>query len=119
VRRPLVLLLTTLALTLSGSVLAAEPPELSGYSVTCSVTLRGAGCFVERPVIVIGPLEVSIGFDARASWASEARGYAAPYAVLGWYAPKWAAWVEIALPDTSIPVLGKPDPFRAGFTIRF
>jgi hypothetical protein len=117
--RPLVLLLTTLALTLGGSVLAADPPSLSGYSVTCSVTLRNAGCFVERPVWVLGPFEVAFGFDARAVWAGSERSYAAPYAILGWYEREWAAWVEIALPDTSIPVMGKPDPIRAGFTIRF
>jgi hypothetical protein len=119
VRRPLVLLLTILALTLCGSALAADPPSLSGYSVTCSVTLRGAGCFLEKPVIVFGPLEVAIGFDARASWTTEARSYAAPYTVIGWYEPRWAAWLEIALPDTHLPVIGKPDPFRFGFTVRF
>jgi hypothetical protein len=124
VRRPLVLLLTILALTLGGSALAAEPEgnggvPLAGYSVTCSATLRGAGCFLEKPVIVFGPLEVAIGFDARASWAASERSYAAPYAILGWYEPRWAAWLEIALPDTHLPIIGKPDPFRFGFTVRF
>jgi hypothetical protein len=120
--RPLVLLITILALTLGGSALAAddiqEPREL-GNSVTCSVTLRGAGCFVERPLLVLGAFEVAIGFDARAVWAGSERSYAAPYAILGWYEREWAAWVEVWIPDVGVPPLGKPDPIRAGFTVRF
>jgi hypothetical protein len=117
--RLLVLLITILALTFGGSAAAGSPPELGGYSVTCSVTLRGAGCFVERPVMVFGSFEVSIGFDARAVWAGGERGYAAPYVVIGVYERAWAAWLEVALPDTRFPAFGKPDPFRFGVTYRF
>ena len=118
-RRPLVLLLTTLALIFSGSAFAADPPELSGYSVTCSVTLRGAGCWIERPVLVLGPLELAVGFDARASWSAWERSYASPFLVAGYYAPRWAAWLEFAIPESRLPAFGKPDPFRVGLTLRF
>ncbi len=117
--RPLVLLLTTLALTWPGSALAADPPELAGYSVTCSVSLTGAGCFIERPVLVLGHFEVAVGFDARAVWTDWERSYASPFLVTGWYAPRWAAWAEIAIPESRLPTLGKPDPIRLGFTVRF
>ena len=118
-RRPLVLLTTTLVLTFGGSALAAEPPYPAGYSVTCSVSLAGAGCFVERPVFVLGAFEVAVGFDARAAWAGEARGYASPFLVAGYYTSTWSVWTEVATPGLQgIPVIGKPDWWRLGFTYR-
>jgi hypothetical protein len=122
-RRPLVLLLTTLALMLGGSAAAEGNAErndaLAGYSVTCSASLAGAGCWIERPVWVLGSFEVAVGFDARAAWGAWERSYASPYAIVGWYAPSWAAWVEFAIPESGMFSFGKPDPFRAGFTFRF
>jgi hypothetical protein len=118
--RPLVLLLMTLALTVCGSALAeGEASTPSGYSVTCSASLAGAGCFVEWPVWVFGPLEVALGFDARASWGAWERSYAAPYGILGWYENNWSAWLEFHLPETGMPLIGKPDPFRLGVTWRY
>ena len=54
--RQLALTLTILALTFSGSALAEGDGTPAGYSVTCSAGLRDAGCFIERPVLVIGAL---------------------------------------------------------------
>ena len=117
--RPLVLLLTTLALMWSGSALAEGEGTPTGYSVTCSASLVGGGCWLERPILVVGALEVAVGLDARATWAGQERGYIAPYGILGWYAPDWAAWLEFHLPDIGLPPIGKPDPFRFGVTWRF
>jgi hypothetical protein len=122
--RPLVLLLMTLALTVCGSALAEGEDanvqrSLTGVSVTCSASLRDAGCFVERPVLVLGALEVALGMDARASWTNEERGYLAPYGVIGWYGDAFSAWLEFHLPETGMPLVGKPDPFRIGFTWRY
>lgn len=120
--RPLVLLITILALTLSANALAEGDTNdqlVMGGSLTCSVSLAGGGCWVERPLVVVGAFEIAVGFDARAVWDGTARSYAAPYAVLGWYAREWAAWIEFWLPDVGVPPLGKPDPFRLGFTWRF
>jgi len=118
--RPLVLLLTILALMLGGSALAeGEGVAPTGYSVTCSASLASAGCWIGRPVWVLGPVEVAVGFDARAVWAGEARGYWAPYAIVGWYSSAWAAWVEFHIPESGMFSFGKPDPFRAGLTLRF
>ena len=49
----------------------------------------------------------------------EARGYASPYAIVGWYPSAWAAWVEFHIPESGMFSFGKPDPFRAGLTLRF
>ena len=118
--RPLALLLMTLALTFSGGALAeGEDVTPAGYSVTCSVSLSGGGCWIERPVLVIGALEVALGFDARASWTNQERGYMAPYGILGWYEDHFSAWLEFHLPETGMPLVGKPDPFRFGVTWRY
>ena len=117
--RPIVLLLMTFALTFSGSAAAEGEVAPAGYSVTCSASMTGGGCWVERPVLVLGRLEVALGMDARASWTNQERGYIAPYAVIGWYESRFAAWLEFHLPDIGIPPVGKPDPFRIGFTFRY
>jgi hypothetical protein len=107
------LLITLLALTFSGSALAAG-------SVTCSVSSTRGGCFIEQPVWVLGPLEVAVGVDAQAGWGAGAGSHLAPYAVVGWFSPAaWAIWVEFALPSSRVPVLGRPDAWRVGFTFRF
>jgi hypothetical protein len=117
--RPLALLLMTLALTFSGSAHAEGEGTSAGYSVTCSASLSGGGCWVERPTFVWGPVELAFGFDARASWGAWERSYAAPYGILGWYENNWSAWLEFHLPETGMPLVGKPDPFRFGVTWRY
>jgi hypothetical protein len=117
--RPVALTLTMLVLTFSGSALAEGEGTPAGYSVTCSAGLRDAGCFIERPVLVIGALELAFGFDARASWADWERSYASPYAILAWYADSWSAWAEFAIPESRIPSIGKTDPLRVGVTWRY
>lgn len=106
------LLITLLALTLSGSALAAG-------SLTCSATSSRAGCFYEVPTFVLGSLEVAVGVDAQVGWGDGAGSHLAPYAIVGWYAPTWSAWLEFHLPETGIPTLGRPDPWRIGVTFRF
>lgn len=106
------LLITLLAWTLCGSALAAG-------SLTCSATSSRAGCFYEVPAFVLGPLEVAVGVDAQAGWGDGASSHLAPYAIVGWYAPTWSAWLELALPDSRVPTFGRPDPWRVGFTVRF
>lgn len=133
-RRPLLLLLvTTLALTLFGSALAegeattedvAVPfSVLAGSSITCSTAWPSSttGCWWERPVLVLGAVELAVGVDAQAVLTGGLNdAHLAPYVILAAYLDTWSAWAEVRLPELAgIPVLGSPDWLRAGFTLRF
>ncbi len=127
-RRPLLLLLVTiLALTPLGSAQDADanpsPPfsVLAGSSITCSSTWPSAvvGCFWERPVLVLGALELAVGVDAEAVLGGQLDGHLAPYVVAAYYADTWSAWTEVRLPELGgIKPIGDSTWLRAGFTYR-
>lgn len=117
---------------MSGSALAerdtpttenvAPPAFLAGSSVTCSTAWPSAtlGCWWERPVLVLGELELALGVDAQAalsgSWED---AHLAPYLILAWYGPTVGAWLEARLPDLpGVPLLGSSDWLRLGFSYR-
>jgi hypothetical protein len=108
------LLIALVALMLLGSA-AAE----GNRTLTCSVSGAVAGCLVEQPVFVLGPLEFSVGVDAQWAYDGVRTSFFAPYALVGWYASSWSVWAEFALPDHRIPTFGKPEPWRVGFRVRF
>jgi len=121
VRRFLLLLLSMMLGTIA---LANEPADvspfgvLSGSTITCSATGAVAGCYLERPVWVAGPLEFTVGIDAQLAYAQGRTGHLAPYAGAAWYADSWSAWLEVHLPESGIPTLGRPDWWRVGMTWR-
>jgi len=95
---------------------------LAGSSITCSSTWPSAvvGCFWERPVLVLGALELALGVDAQATLSGSFDDmHLAPYLITAYYADAWSAWVEVRLPELGgIPVLGSSDWLRAGFAYR-
>jgi hypothetical protein len=107
-----------LAMMLLGTALAQDSGEAT-RTLSCSAAVPSwaVACFVETPVATVGPIEFAIGFDARAL-LSEGNVDFAPYGIAAYYAPTWNAWVEVALPNVT-PIIGRPDPFRAGVTLRF
>lgn len=136
-RRLILLLAMALAMTALASVTVdAEDPTLSvtedvdlapAFSVlhnatlSCSVKLPSGtlGCFLERPVFVLGGLEVAVGVDAQAVLTGGGDAHLAPYGIIAYYADTWSAWLEVMLPELGVPVLGAPDWMRVGFTYRF
>lgn len=119
----------TLATTLLASVTAGEPtdppPEpapaaLAGVTLSCSIAAPSwvSGCWLERPVLVLGGLEVALGLDAQAALGGGVEhAHLAPYGILAYYGEHWSAWVEARLPQLAgVPVLGTPDWLRVGFT---
>lgn len=122
-RRLHLLLVTTLALTPLGSAQGADAnpfSALAGSSITCSSTWPSAvvGCFWERPVLVLGALELTVGVDAQATFTGGLEGaHLAPYLIAAAYLDTWSAWAEVRLPELSgVPVLGSPDWLRVGMT---
>lgn len=127
------LLAITLALLLLGSAHAeggsnntengSVPPAfsvLSNVTVTCSARLPATvvGCFVERPVLVLGDFELALGIDAQAALTNAYTGHLAPYAVLAYYGEALSAWVEVRLPELAgLQPLGDPDWLRLGFSL--
>ena len=107
------LLSTILAMTLTGSALAAG-------SVTCSVTPAVGGCYYERIVAELFGVEFAVGVDAQAAWGDGRTGHLAPYGSIAYYAPTWSAWLEVFMPQAapSVPIVGRSDWFRLGFTWR-
>lgn len=123
------LLAMTLATTLLASVTAGEPtdppPEpapaaLAGVTLSCSIAAPSwvSGCWLERPVLVLGGLEVALGLDAQAALgAGVEHAHLAPYGILAYYGEHWSTWAEVRLPQVAgVPVLGSPDWLRVGFT---
>ena len=107
------------AALLIGSVTAEGERERFGVTLSCSAGSSGyVGCFLERPVLLLGPLEVLAGVDAQAAWSEARSGHLSAYAIVSWRAPSWSVWVEVAVPDR-VPVIGRPDFARAGFAWTF
>lgn len=118
------LLAITLALLLLGSAHAEGEPgsPLANTTLACSARLPTGvvGCFVERPLLVLGPVEVALGVDAQAAFSDAHRGHLAPYAVLAYYGDALSAWVEFRLPELAgLHPIGDPDYLRFGFSYRF
>lgn len=130
-------LLTLLAALLFASAYAEEgvgtdpPPEaieveavspLAGFTIACSVGFPStvAGCFLESPPATLGPLGVAVGVDAQTALTGAAT-HLAPYLVLSYSVDGTFAWVEAALPAEAlgIPVIGRPDYLRVGFSHTF
>lgn len=128
--RPLLIMI--LALTLLGSAAAEEGsatesvapefgvPFLANTTLTCSARLPSAvvGCFYERPITTLGPVELAVGVDAQAALRGALDAHVAAYIVAAVYLEGWSAWVEVFTPEL-VPPIGTPDWFRAGFTVRF
>ena len=108
------LLVVTLALMLLASANAE-----GNRTLACSASQNVSGCWIEAPLYANGPLEIGLGIDAQLAYDGVRTSFFAPYAVLGWYAPKWSAWAELALPQSRFPTFGKPEPWRLGFRLRF
>lgn len=130
-RRPLRPLLGTLvALMLLGSATAEgeAPTEAPAFSVLANATVSCSaawpsttvGCWLEKPLIVLGGLELAIGVDAQAAFKGTwDDAHLAPYVIAAVYFDAWSVWMEARLPELSgIPVLGTSDTLRLGFTYR-
>lgn len=93
---------------------------LANTTISCSVAAPSwtVGCFAERPMFILGGFEVAVGVDAQTTLSNAAESHLAPYGILAYYAPTWSAWLEVALPGNRIPIIGRPDYVRVGFTYR-
>lgn len=113
------LILAALAL---GSVTAAGSP-LAGHTISCSVAGSPVygGCYYEVPTLTVGPLALAVGVDAQLATAQSGReSYLAPYILATLTLDYWSAWAEVATPDSwGIPVIGRSDAWRVGFTYTF
>lgn len=114
-------LIALAALAIGSGTAAANP--LAGHTLSCSVggTPVFAGCYYEVPLAQLGPLSFSVGVDAQlAAPTSTRESYLAPYVLVTLNLDTWGAWVELAAPGTwGIPTIGRPEAFRAGFTLTF
>lgn len=132
-RRPHHLLLATiLATTLLGSAtaegetttepIAAPFSVLANTTISCSAAWPSTtvGCWIERPILVIGPLELAIALDAQVAFSSSPT-YLAPMLSLAWYGEVASAWLEATLPEgvLGLPHVGRGDWIRLGFSYRW
>lgn len=130
-RRHLTTILATIALALSSAGVAEEPQaapgepgQLAGTTISCTLAAPSllTGCYVERPVIVLGPVELALALDAQAHLTDLALGdvdtsHLAVYASVGVYEENWSAWLEVWLPRfAGVTLIGTPDWLRLGFT---
>lgn len=97
---------------------AAPFGALSGTTITCSATSAVAGCYLERPILTLGDLEVTLGVDAQLAYGGGRTSHLAPYVGAAWFASQWSIWGEVYLPHSGVPSIGRADWFRIGFTWR-
>ena len=126
--RPLLATLLVLMLLGSGTAEGEARTEAPAFSVLANATISCSaawpsttvGCWLERPILVVGPLELAISLDAQAVLTGAlADSHLAPYLIVAAYLESWSAWAEVRLPELSgIPVIGSPDWLRIGFTYR-
>lgn len=132
-RRLLATILATIAIASLAAAAAQEPTDplpdpawLAGSTISCSAGVPSwvAGCFLERPVLVLGPLEVALGVDVQGRLDQLLAGsvdgsHVAPYGVLAYYGETSSAWLELRLPHLpGVPVLGAAEWARVGFSVR-
>lgn len=130
-RRPRPLLLAILlGTTLLGSATAEgeAPTEAPAFSALANVTVSCSaawpsttvGCWLERPILVVGPLELAISLDAQVVIGGSP-AYLAPMLSLAWYGEAASVWLEVALPEGALglPHLGRGDWARLGFSYRW
>lgn len=129
------LLIVTLVMMLVGSAAADDnaetlvgPHETPVFSLSRNTTLSCSarlpsgvfGCFIERPVIVLGNFEFAVGVDVQLPFRDISQSHLAPYGIFAYYADTWSAWAELRLPELAgVPVIGDADYLRIGFTTRF
>lgn len=129
---PLLLVMVLAMTVLANANDAAEPTTesiavspfsvLANATVSCSAAWPSStvGCWLERPLLVLGSLELAVGVDAQAALRGGLEdAHLAPYLIAAAYLDSWSAWAEVRLPELSgIPALGAPDWLRVGFTYR-
>jgi hypothetical protein len=105
-RRPLLLLLLLLAST--------HATAQGSRTLACTTDFNSRlSCIVEQTVWITGPFELSVGVDTLAAISA----HVAPYLAASFYATNWSATVEAATPRFAF--LGRPNPIRFSFTLRF
>ena len=117
------LLITLLALTLSGLALASQSLTCTGVPLAPQLS-----CFYESPSLTLGALELTTGaylVIPDREWLVHPNANSivdfAPYVTIAEYQPTWAWWVELRMPKIGgVPaVFGITDPIRVGFTYRW
>jgi hypothetical protein len=104
-QRPLLLLLL---------LLASTHATAQGRTLACTTDFNSRlSCIVEQTVWIAGPFELSVGVDTLAA----VNAHVAPYLAASWHATNWSATVEAATPRFLF--LGRPNPIRFSFTLRF
>lgn len=111
------LLITILATIALANAQGDAEPRALGVTVSCSAGPSVAGCYLERRVLSLADLEVTVGVDAQLAWRDDRTSHLAPYAGVAWYAAWGSIWAEFALPSGLVPVIGRPDAWRVGFTL--
>lgn len=124
--RRLLALIAVVTLSLGSAQDAADEPvevvepAAFGVTLTCSARLPTGvvGCWVERPLLVLGNLEVAVGVDAQVTLSGGHNAHLAPYLLTAWHSSTWSAWAEIRLPELDgLQPLGDPDWLRLGFSL--
>jgi len=104
-QRPLLLLLL---------LLASTHATAQGRTLACTTDFNSRlSCIVEQTVWNVGPFELAVGIDTLAS----VNAHVAPYLAASFYATNWSATIEGATPRFAF--LGRPNPIRFSFTLRF
>lgn len=123
-------LTTTIAATILAGVAVGQSPAepehefsvLSGVTVTCTAAAPSwsVGCFAERRVLTVGPLEVAVGVDARTVLTGTLDDASlAPYGIVAVYLETSSYWLEVRLPQLAgVPVIGSSDWLRVGFSLQ-
>lgn len=117
-----------LAVMLLGSA-AAQPGEQEPATgsvaaptrtLTCQLAAPAwAGlCYIETTLAMLGPLELLVGLEARATLNPDPTGSIAGYVTLAYWQAWGGVWLDVRMPEI-VPPIGVSDWLRLGFTARF
>jgi hypothetical protein len=95
-------------------LLASNTALAQGRTLACTTDFANRlSCIVEQTVWNLGPFELSIGVDTLAA----INPHVAPFVAASWHATNWSATIEAATPPFAF--VGRPNPIRFSFTLRF
>ena len=117
-RRFLSITILAFLLGVTGFAVANDTPS---NIVTCqSGVPLYLDCAYERVNWSLFGLEGGVGARFVLDQQNESLANITPFFVLGYYAPTWATWLEVQMPNGIVPLVGDdPQLFNLGFEYRW
>lgn len=118
-----IMMLALMSIASASEAVSAEEASPTRFGVlACGMTGQGFGvdvasCALRRRMLTFGDWEFSLGVEGLVSFEPTRAGHLSVLVGLDYYAERWGAFAELALPSLVPPSL--PARWRLGFTMGF